>query len=165
MAAPYRSGLWLMQAATSRPPLEPPCMVTSDGLVYCSWMRYSAAAWKSSNTFCLLSRRPALCHLSPYSLGEENYNTFYTTTTMMLCWSNGRKRECWAYGLGFNPRKKNQLRRLHSCPVHGNRLAPFSIALFLRKFYFTFRRNLCDHSSGYGGHFLGIIASYVPFHN
>ena len=35
--------------------------------MYFSLTRYSAAAMKSSKTFCFFSNMPALCHSSPYS--------------------------------------------------------------------------------------------------
>lgn len=57
-----------MHAATSKPPFEPPCIVNMFAWVYFSSTKYSAAAWKSSKTFCLFLKRPALCQLSPYSL-------------------------------------------------------------------------------------------------
>lgn len=44
---------------TSRPPLEPPFMVSLDGDVYPSLMRYSAAHWKSVKQFCLFASMPA----------------------------------------------------------------------------------------------------------
>ena len=65
--APKRSGLWFKQAPTKRPPLEPPWMTSLSLQVYFSLIRYSAAAIKSSNPFCLFRRRPWLCHFSPYS--------------------------------------------------------------------------------------------------
>ena len=50
------------QAPTSRPPFEPPRIASLSDEVYFSAMRYSAAAMKSSKTFCLFSSMPALCH-------------------------------------------------------------------------------------------------------
>lgn len=44
---------------TSRPPFEPPFMVSLDEDVYPSLMRYSAAHWKSVKQFCLLASMPA----------------------------------------------------------------------------------------------------------
>ena len=44
---------------TSRPPLEPPLMVSLEGEVYPSLTRYSAAHWKSVKQFCLLANMPA----------------------------------------------------------------------------------------------------------
>ena len=43
-----------------------------------SAIRYSAAAWKSSNTFCLRSSIPARCHSSPSSLPPRSPATAYT---------------------------------------------------------------------------------------
>ena len=54
-------------APINNPPLLPPCIASFPGRVYCSLLRYSAAAAKSSNTFCFLVRLPALCHSSPNS--------------------------------------------------------------------------------------------------
>ena len=67
MPAPNKSGLWFMQDPTKRPPFEPPLMASFLVHVYLLSTRYSAAAMKSSNPFCLLSNLPALCHFSPYS--------------------------------------------------------------------------------------------------
>lgn len=86
MTQPNRSGLWLAQAPTSRPPFEPPWITSLMekiiitfhqfslwlfyffDLVYPVLMRNSAAHWKSSKTFCLLKCLPLSCHFSPYSL-------------------------------------------------------------------------------------------------
>src|SRR4051812_45069763 len=57
----------LMQAPTKRPPFEPPLITNFSLLVYLFSIKYSAAAMKSSNTFCFFSLVPALCHSSPYS--------------------------------------------------------------------------------------------------
>lgn len=46
-------------APTSRPPFEPPFIVSLEGDVYPSLMRYSAAHWKSVKQFCLLASMPA----------------------------------------------------------------------------------------------------------
>mmetsp|Transcript_9872 Transcript_9872/g.29839 ORF Transcript_9872/g.29839 Transcript_9872/m.29839 type:complete len:209 (-) Transcript_9872:2124-2750(-) len=64
----YRSGRWFAHAATSRPPLEPPWMVSVDGEQNLPAWRCSAHAWKSSNTFCLFCLEPASLHVRPYSL-------------------------------------------------------------------------------------------------
>lgn len=66
-ATAYRSGRWVMQAPTSRPPFDPPAIASFSFDVYLLSIRYSAAAMKSSNTFCLLASMPARCHSSPYS--------------------------------------------------------------------------------------------------
>ena len=66
-ATPKSSGRWAMTAPTSRPPFEPPSMARRGVDVYFSLMRYSAAAMKSSKTFCFLSSMPPLCQASPYS--------------------------------------------------------------------------------------------------
>ena len=96
MAVLNRSGRWLAQAATKRPPFESPFIHKAFLFVYCSLMRYSAAAWKSSNTFCLFCVRPALCHSSPYSLkrGQNEYvsrpsiqlKIFYTLNIAFFEW-------------------------------------------------------------------------------
>ncbi len=62
------SGRCSITAPTSRPPFEPPMMPSVCGEAYVSWTRYSAAAMKSSNTFCFFSNIPASCQASPYSL-------------------------------------------------------------------------------------------------
>jgi hypothetical protein len=41
-------------------------------------IRQSAAAWKSSNTFCLCSRMPARCQSSPSSAPPRRLATAYT---------------------------------------------------------------------------------------
>lgn len=43
---------------TSRPPLEPPLIVSLLGEVYPSFIRYSAAHWKSVKQFCLFANIP-----------------------------------------------------------------------------------------------------------
>src|SRR5664279_750240 len=67
-AAPKSSGRWVMQAPTSRPPLEPPWMASLGVTVYFSLMSHSAAAMKSSKTFCLWRSFPASYQSRPYSL-------------------------------------------------------------------------------------------------
>lgn len=47
---------WLMQAATSSPPLLPPSMASRAGAVYPELIRYSEHAWKSSKQFCNQTR-------------------------------------------------------------------------------------------------------------
>src|SRR3972149_6505249 len=54
-----------MHAPTSNPPLLPPPIESLGVEVYLFSMRYSAAAMKSSKTFCLFSFRPASCHSLP----------------------------------------------------------------------------------------------------
>lgn len=44
---------------TSRPPLETPFIVSLEGEVYPSLIRYSAAHWKSVKQFCLFASMPA----------------------------------------------------------------------------------------------------------
>ncbi len=44
-------------------------------VVYLLSMRNCAAAWKSSNTFCFLSKQPPLCHVRPYSLHTKKTRT------------------------------------------------------------------------------------------
>jgi prolyl oligopeptidase len=48
------------------------------GRVYFALIRYSAAAAKSSNTFCFLVRLPVLCHSSPNSPPPRMFATTYT---------------------------------------------------------------------------------------
>ena len=66
-AAPNRSGRCVIAAPTSRPPLLPPPIASFGVDVYFSVISHSAAAMKSSKTFCLLLQAPAWCHASPYS--------------------------------------------------------------------------------------------------
>ena len=54
-----RSGRWFMTAPTSRPPFEPPCIASRSLDVYLLAIIHSAAAMKSSKTFCLLAFMPA----------------------------------------------------------------------------------------------------------
>ena len=56
-----------MAAPTSRPPFEPPEMASVSREVYLFATSHSAAAMKSSNTFCFFSSMPAWCQASPYS--------------------------------------------------------------------------------------------------
>ena len=62
MATRNSSGRWLMTAPTSRPPFDPPWMASLAGDVYLLAMSHSAAAMKSSKTFCFFSFVPASCH-------------------------------------------------------------------------------------------------------
>ncbi len=66
-AAAKSSGRCVIVAPTSSPPLLRPPIASLLGAVYFSSMRYSAAAMKSSKTFCLRSLVPAWCHASPNS--------------------------------------------------------------------------------------------------
>ena len=75
----HRSGRCVRAAPTSSPPFEPPV----DGQPLArraarSPTSQSAAAWKSSNTFCLLARRPAWCHASPCSSPPRRPATAYS---------------------------------------------------------------------------------------
>jgi len=47
------------------------------GVVSPASIKACAAAWKSSNTFCLCSRRPARCHASPSSPPPRSDATTY----------------------------------------------------------------------------------------
>ena len=67
-ATANNSGRCSITAPTSRPPLLPPMMPSRLGDVYCSLIRCSAQAVKSSNTFCFFSNIAAWCQVSPYSL-------------------------------------------------------------------------------------------------
>ena len=53
-------------------------MASCPGVVHPSLISVSAAAWKSSNTFCLWSSIPARCHSSPSSLPPRRLATAYT---------------------------------------------------------------------------------------
>jgi hypothetical protein len=48
-----------MQAPTRRPPLLPPWMASFFGCVYFSLISHSAAAMKSSKTFCFFPNMPS----------------------------------------------------------------------------------------------------------
>jgi hypothetical protein len=61
------SGRCVSATPTRRPPFEPPTKAVRSGEAMPSATSQSAAAWKSSNTFCLFPRRPAWCHRSPCS--------------------------------------------------------------------------------------------------
>ena len=67
-AAVNRSGRCVTAAPTSSPPFDPPHTASRPGDVIPAETRYAAAAWKSSNTFCLRPSIPARCHSSPSSL-------------------------------------------------------------------------------------------------
>ena len=66
-AAPKSSGRCVMHAPTSSPPLLPPWIASFRGDVYLFAMSHSAAAMKSSKTFCFFAFMPASCHSTPYS--------------------------------------------------------------------------------------------------
>src|SRR5690606_40366659 len=51
----------------SKPPFDPPWQARYSGDVKPSLIKYSAAAIKSSITFCFCIFVPASCHFSPYS--------------------------------------------------------------------------------------------------
>ena len=65
--APKRSGRWVIAAPTRSPPFEPPRMAIRSGLAYPFATSHSAAAMKSSKTFCFFASIPSSCHFSPYS--------------------------------------------------------------------------------------------------
>ena len=77
-AAENSSGRWVIAAPTSSPPFDPPQTASRAGDVTPVAMRCSAAAWKSSKTFCLRSSIPARCHSSPSSLPPRSAATAYT---------------------------------------------------------------------------------------
>src|SRR5258707_1175202 len=53
-------------------------MASREVLVYLFAINHSAAAMKSTNTFCLFSFVPARCHSSPYSPPPRRLATAYT---------------------------------------------------------------------------------------
>ena len=65
--ARYAAGRWVSAAPTSSPPLDPPMIDSWLVVVVPAETSASQAAWKSSNTFCLLARLPARCQASPSS--------------------------------------------------------------------------------------------------
>ena len=77
IAAPNRSGRWFSTAPTSRPPLLPPKIASFGVEVYLLAISHSAAAMKSSKTFCFFARLPASCHSSPYSAPPRRLATAY----------------------------------------------------------------------------------------
>ncbi|MNX61878.1 hypothetical protein D3C86_928170 [compost metagenome] len=54
-------------APTNNPPLDPPLIAKKSDDVYLSAIKCSAAAMKSSKTFCFCILVPASCHFFPYS--------------------------------------------------------------------------------------------------
>ena len=74
-AAPKSSGRCVITAPMSSPPFDPPWIARRLGLVHFSETRYSAAAMKSSNTFCLRAFLPASCHSRPYSPPPRRFAT------------------------------------------------------------------------------------------
>ena len=72
------SGRCVRAAPTSSPPLDPPEMASRDGLVYLRVISQSAAARKSSKTFCFLSSIPARCQASPNSPPPRRFGSANT---------------------------------------------------------------------------------------
>ena len=95
-----RSGLWVMTAPTSRPPLDPPSIPSLSLAVYFASIRYSAAAMKSSKTFCLFPNMPALCQVSPYSPPPRRLGSAKTTPCSSRPMSSGLK---YGWLLMLNP--------------------------------------------------------------
>ena len=58
MTARVQLGRCVSAAPTSSPPFDPPEMASCSGVVHPSRISASAAAWKSSKTFCLRSQHP-----------------------------------------------------------------------------------------------------------
>jgi hypothetical protein len=77
-AAANRSGRWVTAAPVSSPPLDPPHTASRSRAVIPEAIRCSAAAWKSSNTFCLRSSIPARCHSWPSSPPPRSPAIAYT---------------------------------------------------------------------------------------
>ena len=65
--ARYSAGRWVRAAPTSSPPFDPPMIASRSGWCHRRRRARSAAACRSSNTYCLCSRLPARCHCSPSS--------------------------------------------------------------------------------------------------
>src|ERR1044071_1084743 len=78
------SGPCVIAAPISSPPFEPPLIARCAGDVQPLDSSQRAAARKSSNTFCLASSMPALCHSSPYSPPPRRLGT----ATMPPCSSH-----------------------------------------------------------------------------
>lgn len=70
---------------TSKPPLEPPFIVSLDGDVYPSLMRYSAAHWKSVKQFCLLASMPAEGDNMYYTVLQIYPSTYLRIETARPC--------------------------------------------------------------------------------
>src|SRR3981081_4389133 len=70
----------------------------ADDVYFCA-IKYSAAAIKSSNTFCFLSLVPASCHFSPYSPPPRMFADAYTTPcssmAMRSALNPGLVGRCW----------------------------------------------------------------------
>ena len=62
------------------------------GDAYFSFTRYSAAAMKSSKTFCFFSNIPASCHASPYSPPPRMFAVAHTPPRSRIAGISGRKR-------------------------------------------------------------------------
>jgi hypothetical protein len=77
-AADSSDGHCVTAAPTSSPPFDPPHTASRSADVAPEEIRYSAAARKSSNTFCLRSSIPTRCHSSPSSLPPRSPATAYT---------------------------------------------------------------------------------------
>ena len=73
--AANNSGRCVRQAPTNSPPLLPPEIANRWLLVYLFSISHSAAAMKSSNTFCFFSRMPAVCQARPYSPPPRKFGT------------------------------------------------------------------------------------------
>ncbi len=80
-----------MQAPTSRPPFDPPEIASFGVEVYRSAISHSAAAMKSSKTFCFLSFVPAWCHSSPYSPPPRRLGTAYRPPISIQARTDGLK--------------------------------------------------------------------------
>ncbi len=65
--APNRSGRCVNIAPINSPPLLPPRIASFGVEVYLFAISHSAAAMKSSKTFCFFAFVPARCQSSPYS--------------------------------------------------------------------------------------------------
>ena len=63
--------------------MERPEIASVCGEVTFSRIRYSAAAMKSSKTFCFLPSMPAWCQASPYSAPPRRLATAYTPPRSM----------------------------------------------------------------------------------
>ena len=86
-----KSGLCVMVAPTKSPPFDPPLIAKYSDEVYLFSIKYSAAAMKSSKTFCLFIFVPASCHVLPYSPPPLKLGTAYTPPCSIQTALNGLK--------------------------------------------------------------------------
>lgn len=76
----------MLHLPTSSPPLDAPLMAMRLAVVYFSWIRYSAAHWKSSKHVCLLPNVPPTNR--SHSRGHVTWSwETIQLTSVCICWS------------------------------------------------------------------------------